>query len=133
MNSLENNPTQSPETKAQASPIAAPSQKAGKPPVKVRRIGGIVAALILLGFMVGFIPRWRQRSAVRAETIDLATPTVRVVSPAPSESPGGLLLPAEVKPLLEAPIFARANGYLRRWLVDIGAHVDTGQLLAEID
>ena len=89
--------------------------------------------VIVIAFLAGFIPRWHQRSAVRAETIDLATPTVRVVSPAPSESPGGLLLPAEVKPLVEAPIFARANGYLKRWLVDIGAHVDAGQLIAEID
>ncbi len=45
----------------------------------------------------------------------------------------GLLLPAAVRPLLEAPIFSRANGYLKRWLVDIGAHVEAGQLLAEID
>src|SRR5438132_7490713 len=98
MNSLGNSPTQSPETKGHASPIAALGQGAGKPPVKLRRIGVVVVALILIGFMVGFIPRWRQRTAVRAETLDLATPTVRVVSPAPSESPGGLLLPAEVRP-----------------------------------
>ena len=133
MNSLEKSPTQSPETKGQASPIAPLGQESGKSPIKLRRIGGIVAALILVGFIVGFIPRWYQRTVVRAETLDLATPTVRVVSPTPGESPGGLLLPAEVKPLVEAPIFARANGYLRRWLVDIGAHVDAGQLIAEID
>src|SRR5476651_2077224 len=106
MNSLENSPTQSPETKGQVSPIAPLGHKDGKPPVKLRRIGGIIAVLILVGFMIGFLPRWLQRTAVRAETLDLATPTVRVVSPTPSESPGGLLLPAEVKPLVEAPIFA---------------------------
>ncbi len=133
MNSLETSPTQSPETKGQAPPIAPLGQEGGKPPVKLRRIGGAVAALILVGFIIGFIPRWHQRTIVRAETLDLATPTVRVVSPTPSDSPGGLLLPAEVKPLVEAPIFARANGYLKRWLVDIGAHVEAGQLIAEID
>src|SRR4029077_19593373 len=116
MNSLENSPTRSPETKGHASPIAALGQEAGKPPVKLRRIGIVVVALILVGFVIGFIPRWRQRMAVRAETLDLATSTVRVVSPTPSESPGGLLLPAEIRPLVEAPIFARANGYLKRWL-----------------
>jgi len=133
MNSLENSPTQSPETEGLTPPIAPLGQETGKRAVKLRRVGGIVAALILIGFMVGFIPRWRQRTAVRAETLDLATPTVRVVSPTPSESPGGLLLPAEIRPLVEAPIFARANGYLKRWLVDIGAHVDAGQLIAEIE
>jgi membrane fusion protein (multidrug efflux system) len=133
MNSLENSPTQTPEVGGHSPPVAPLGQETGKPPVRLRRIGSVVVALILLGFFIGFIPRWHQRSAVRAETLELATPTVRVVSPTPSESTGGLLLPAEVKPLVEAPIFARANGYLKRWLVDIGAHVDAGQLIAEID
>jgi RND family efflux transporter MFP subunit len=44
-----------------------------------------------------------------------------------------MALPAEIKPLCEAPIYARANGYLKRRLVDIGDHVEAGQLLAEID
>ena len=51
----------------------------------------------------------------------------------PARPDRGLLLPGEVKPLLEAPIYSRANGYVKRWLVDIGAHVEAGQLLAEID
>lgn len=133
MNSLESRPIQSTETKGQASPAAPLGQEGGKSPIKLGRIGGIIAVLILVGFIVGFIPRWYQRSAVRADTLDLATPTVRIVSPTPSDSPGGLLLPAEVRPLVEAPIYARANGYLKRWLVDIGAHVEAGQLIAEID
>jgi RND family efflux transporter MFP subunit len=43
------------------------------------------------------------------------------------------VLPAEVEPLLQASIFARVSGYLKRWNVDIGAHVQEGQVLAEID
>jgi len=43
------------------------------------------------------------------------------------------MLPAEVKPWQEASIFSRVNGYLKSWVVDIGAHVDQDQLLAEID
>ncbi|NBV22084.1 MAG: efflux RND transporter periplasmic adaptor subunit [Proteobacteria bacterium] len=42
-------------------------------------------------------------------------------------------MPAEIRPLTEAPIHARASGYLKRWLVDLGAKVEAGQLLAEID
>jgi membrane fusion protein (multidrug efflux system) len=63
----------------------------------------------------------------------LAIPTVAVVSPAASTIGSGLTLPAEVKPWQEASIFARVNGYLKSWLVDIGAHVEKDQLLAEID
>src|SRR5271170_5832739 len=33
----------------------------------------------------------------------------------------------------DTPIYARTNGYLKRWYVDIGTHVQQGQLLAEIE
>ena len=45
----------------------------------------------------------------------------------------GLTLPAEIKPLVEAPIYARASGYLKQYLVDMGAPVKEGDVLAEID
>src|SRR4029077_14752174 len=63
----------------------------------------------------------------------LALQTVSVVSPTAGEPPDGLMLPAEVKPWQEASIFSRVIGYLKSWLVDIGAHVEQNQLLAEID
>ena len=56
-----------------------------------------------------------------------------VVSPSITTPHSGLDLPAEVKPWQEASIYARVNGYLKDWLVDIGAHVEKDQLLAEID
>jgi len=59
--------------------------------------------------------------------------SVNVVSPVPGKSGFGVPLPAEVQAFVEAPIYARASGYLKRWLVDIGAHVKTGDLLAEIE
>src|ERR1039458_7817268 len=58
---------------------------------------------------------------------------VSVVSPAPEKAADGLVLPAEIKPWLEASIYARANGYLKNWIADIGAHVKAGQLLALIE
>lgn len=63
----------------------------------------------------------------------MATQYVSVVSPAPGKSELGVPLPAEVQAFVEAPIFARASGYLKKWDVDIGQHVEAGQLLAEID
>src|ERR1017187_4087981 len=133
MNLPEKPQTLPPETKAPASTVAPLGPKDGKRPIRLRRIGGAVAALILVGFIIGFIPRWHQRAVLRAEMIELSPPSVSVISATPSQPASGLLLPAEVKPWVEAPIFARANGYLKRWLVDIGAHVEAGQLLAEID
>ena len=132
MSSLENNKARSPENTGQP-PSPAPLGNATVSPVRLSRVGTVVGVLVVLGFLVGFIPRWHQRSLLRAETVDLATPSVAVVSPKPSHTAAGLVLPAEVRPLLEAPIYSRGNGYLKRWLVDIGAHVEAGQLLAEVD
>ncbi|HTS18664.1 MAG TPA: efflux RND transporter periplasmic adaptor subunit [Verrucomicrobiae bacterium] len=101
--------------------------------MKLSRVATVVGVLVVILFFAGFIPRWHQRNVVRAETVELATPSVAIVRPKPSQAAAGLLLPAEVRPWLEAPIYSRANGYLKRWLVDIGAHVEAGQLLAEVD
>jgi RND family efflux transporter MFP subunit len=90
--------------------------------------------VVLLGaLVVGFVPRLSQRKQAASDTNQLAVPTVAVVSPTTGAPPDGLMLPAEVKPWQEASIFSRVNGYLKSWVVDIGAHVDKNQLLAEID
>jgi membrane fusion protein (multidrug efflux system) len=90
-------------------------------------------ALFLIALVSGFVPQFRQRQMATADTNELAIPTVAVVSPTVTTPNSGLNLPAEVKPWQEASIFARVNGYLKDWLVDIGAHVQKDQLLAEID
>ena len=43
------------------------------------------------------------------------------------------MLPGTTQAFQDAAIYARTNGYLHKWYVDIGAHVHTGQLLADID
>src|SRR5437879_9127968 len=90
-------------------------------------------AMLLIALVGGFVPQLRQRQTAAADTKELAIPTVAVVSPTATTPQSGLNLPAEVKPWQEASIFARVNGYLKDWLVDIGAHVEKDQLLAEID
>ena len=100
---------------------------------RFRRILIVGGALLAIAFVVGFIPQLRQRQTAAADTKELAIPTVTVVSPTATTPNSGLSLPAEVKPWQEASIFARVNGYLKNWLVDIGARVDKDQLLAEID
>src|SRR5438552_9653440 len=100
---------------------------------RFRRILIVGGAVVLIALVVGFIPQLRQRKTAAADTKQLAIPTVAVVSPISNTSGSGLNLPAEVKPWQEASIYARVNGYLKSWLVDIGAHVEKDQLLAEID
>ena len=101
-------------------------KKAAQQPPHVRALGRlafILAALILCGAVAGFIPRLRQRREAQDVIAALATTTVTLVSPEPGKADAGLLLPAEVEPMLEASIFAQVNGYLTSWNVVIGAHV----------
>src|SRR5687767_2146052 len=51
----------------------------------------------------------------------------------PVRPPLEIVLPGNTQAFIDAPIYARTNGYLKRWYVDIGAHVKRGQLLAEIE
>jgi RND family efflux transporter MFP subunit len=112
-----------------------PEPKAGprRSPVKFSLAVAVVAVLILTGVVAGLIPRFRQQTELNAETRKLSVLSVTVVSPKPGQSTFNLPLSAEVKPQVEAPIYARANGYLKRRLVDIGVQVGAGQLLAEIE
>jgi len=103
------------------------------PPPKLARVVAIAFVIIVVLAAIAYWPRWQHRQALDAETRDLSVPTVTVVSPAPGKAATGLPLPAEIKPWIEAPIYARASGYLKRWLVDLGARVEPGQLLAEIE
>jgi RND family efflux transporter MFP subunit len=98
-----------------------------------RRLVIIGAAMLSLALVAGVVPRSSQRRQATTDTKQLAVPNVSVVSPSVGAPSDGLMLPAEVKPWQEASIFSRVNGYLKSWVVDIGAHVDQDQLLAEID
>src|SRR5882672_2136727 len=90
----------------------------------------VTAAVIVVA---GILPRIQARTALRRETAELAVPSVVVVQPKRSAPAQEIVLPANVQAFADAPIYARTNGYLRRWYVDIGSRVREGQLLAEID
>src|SRR5438105_3321918 len=94
----------------------------------------LFALVTVIGVVIsGILPRIQARATLRKETADLAVPTVSVIRPKQSAPVEEVVLPANVQAFADAPIYARSNGYLKRWYADIGAHVKTGRLLAEIE
>jgi multidrug efflux pump subunit AcrA (membrane-fusion protein) len=95
----------------------------------------IVLVVLFLIFLIGFIPRYRQnkKNDKAAQSRKNTAPVVDVVEVRRSQNPGELTVPGTTSPITQAYIYARANGYLKHWFVDIGDHVVKGQLLAIID
>ena len=95
----------------------------------------IVLAVFLLVFFLGFLPRHarNKRTAERATDEQKAIPLIEAVRVAHATASAPIVIPGTTTPLTEAFIYARADGYLKRRLVDIGDHVHRGQLLALID
>jgi len=88
-----------------------------------------VAAVLAYGMW----SRVRASKKLGAETSQLAVTKVSVVSPKQTAPAQEIILPGNVQPFISSPIYARTNGYLKNWYVDIGARVKQGQLLAVID
>jgi RND family efflux transporter MFP subunit len=95
----------------------------------------LAVALALIGGIVyrGITTRAKATSTITQETQTIAVSTVSVVQPKPTAPSEEIILPGNLQAFTDAPIYARTNGYLKRWYVDIGARVKAGQLLAEID
>jgi len=96
---------------------------------------GAVAAVALAGALIAaMLPRLRQERELRAAAVRLAEAPPRVSVAAARRAPPTyeLTLPANAQPYRGAALYARVNGYLQRWLVDIGDRVKQGQLVAEI-
>jgi len=93
----------------------------------------VVAVLAGAAAFWGITARARAAAEVKAETRELAVPSVAVVRPKRGAPQEELMLPGNVQAYIEAPIYARTTGYLKRWNVDIGGRVKSGELLAEIE
>src|SRR6266699_554201 len=91
----------------------------------------LIAVAALLAW--GIWSRVSASSTLRAETAQAALPAVSVVSPKQTAPAEEIVLPGNVAPFITAPIYARTNGYLKKWYVDIGGRVKQGQLLAVIE
>jgi RND family efflux transporter MFP subunit len=96
---------------------------------------GLAAAALLLGVVIysGIHQRAMAASNLGAATERAAIAMVNVVEPKSGTALEELVLPGTTQAFIDTPIFARANGYLKQWYFDIGAHVEQGQLLAVIE
>jgi RND family efflux transporter MFP subunit len=93
----------------------------------------VVVALLVLGVVRGINTRIKAAASVKQETGDMAMPTVSVVHPRRGALKDEIVLPGNIQAFTVSPIYARTSGYLKKWYVDIGGRVKSGQLLAEIE
>jgi RND family efflux transporter MFP subunit len=101
---------------------------------RVLGIGALAAVALAGALTIGTVPRLRQAREVENAAVEVssARPQVTVTVARYVAPDAERVLPGNALPLLEAGLFARTTGYLKRRLVDIGDQVKEGQLLAEI-
>ena len=94
----------------------------------------LAAAVFVAAFVAGYVPRHRRELELVAEAgvQKESLPEVSVMTATRAPVMGNLVLPGNIQAVTEAPLLARAEGYVQRRNVDIGDHVNAGQLLAEI-
>jgi len=112
------------------------SSQEGQAPEKGGKLFKVLTGGALVLVVLGALTLFQRRSEYRTlaeETETLAIQTVGVIHPSPETGEEDLVLPGTVEAFVEAPIYARTNGYLNKWYHDIGSRVQKGDLLADID
>jgi RND family efflux transporter MFP subunit len=93
----------------------------------------VIIALIVGGVLVfGIRSRLQDEAKLRTVVAETSAPSVSIVLPKHAAPAQEIILPGNVQPFISSPIYARIDGYLKKWYFDIGAHVKAGQLLAVI-
>ncbi len=99
------------------------------------RLISVTGVLMSLALPIGVVPRIMQSQELdKAQTkVERQAPTVYVANPSTAPDLRTLRLPGTIQAIVEAPIYARSNGYVRQRFADIGDRVKANQLLAEIE
>lgn len=117
--------------------MSAPERHANAKPAKrpLLLFFGVLGLIVAVGIVAGLLPRLsRQKGLVQAAAEVAAQRPVVLASPAHVAGAQDTIdLPGDLQPIVESPIFARADGYMKTRLVDIGDRVKTGQLMAELE
>jgi multidrug efflux pump subunit AcrA (membrane-fusion protein) len=116
-------------------PVSAHGHRRRPSALTLILIGLLLATLVVAAFFAGYLPHQKRQTELVAEakTDNNAAPPVTVVPVERSSSKTELVLPGNIQAITEAPVLARATGYIKTRLVDIGDRVKEGQLVAEID
>ncbi len=98
-------------------------------------LAGVAAAAFVGLFFLGYLPQAKRQADLVKSSREEGTSDLLVTVGKVVKSPGtnNLVLPGNIQAVTEAPILARATGYLKKRYVDIGDHVKEGQLVAEIE
>jgi RND family efflux transporter MFP subunit len=99
----------------------------------LKKIGIVAVIVALLVVAWGIFSRHRSDGELKNWTQDQAAATVSVIAPKPMDAGNSLALPGNVQAYNSAPLYARTNGYVSKWFVDIGSPVKAGQVMAVID
>ena len=123
--------------------LADDSLEPTEPSPKERRHAGrtggfailVIAILLVLGSARVLIARGAAAQALQSETAEQQKIFVAFTHPhsAGSDGTSQVTLPGTLLGGRETTVYARSSGYLRRWNTDIGARVQAGQILAEIE
>lgn len=100
---------------------------------RTRKFALIVVGVLLIGAAIVIGLRFAKATELAEVSKQQATRYVSVTSPRSSATDNVLRLPGSLQGIIEAPINARTNGYVSRWVKDIGDPVKRGDLLAVID
>src|ERR1700680_4508754 len=104
------------------------------------RSGGAMLRWFLVLFLVFLVlgvyvllQRRTEHQVLAEQTERMAVPFVSVIHATRIEGESAMVLPGTLKANVESPLYARTNGYLKKWYRDIGSHVEKGEILGEID
>ena len=130
--------TESSHTAAESAPLpgtgnADDSQKRAKVVRRSKILAVVVLVLLALGATRTVVSRMSNSRSLEEGTAERAKVYVKVTTPKTGDSGQTLSLPGTLQGFVQSPIAARSSGYLRRWYKDIGARVEKGELLAEIE
>jgi RND family efflux transporter MFP subunit len=110
-------------------PPAPPTPRSGKRLLWLL----LIPAVLVIAALFGAQARQKQTQQLGVTTKALEVQAVNVIHAQRGKSSSELTLPGMIQAFSQSPIYARVDGYVRTWYVDIGTHVTKGQLLAEID
>jgi RND family efflux transporter MFP subunit len=95
----------------------------------------LIIVVVAAAFFTGYLPHLKRQTELVADakTDSAEVPVVNVTAVERSSGRSELVLPGNIQAITEAPVLARASGYVKQRYVDIGDRVKEGQLVAEIE